>query len=84
MPMHRDSESGEKPGAPSASTLDGRRLAIGELNLGQVEGRGRFRQLLRNLSLFLAGMYTGESCAGTPHGERKPHGEGKPRDEGKL
>ena len=52
-------------------TLDGRRLGISELNLGQGGGGGRFNRLLRHVSLFLAGMYTGESCAGTPHGERK-------------
>ncbi|MEX0740893.1 MAG: hypothetical protein WD071_16285 [Pseudohongiella sp.] len=55
----------------SEPTLDGRRLGLNELNLGQIKGRGKFKQCLRHLSQFLAGMYTGESCAGTPRGERK-------------
>lgn len=63
--------------APESSepTLNGRRLRIDELNLGADKGPGKRenlpRRLLRGVSLFLAGMYTGESCAGTPHGERK-------------
>jgi hypothetical protein len=54
------------------ATLDGKRLHLHELNLGTNDGSrvGRIRQSFRNLSLFLAGMYTGESCAGTPHSER--------------
>lgn len=57
-------------------TLDGRRVQVGELNLGaggdgnSEKGQGRFRRFLRNLSLFMAGMYTGESCGGTPHSSR--------------
>ncbi len=54
------------------ATLDGKRLRLHELNLGTDNDArvGRIRQVFRNLSLFLAGMYTGESCAGTPHSER--------------
>ncbi len=61
------SESGNRTAEP---TLDGTRIGIKDLNLGQVQGRGRLRRLLRNVSHFLAGMYTGESCAGSPHSHR--------------
>jgi len=53
-------------------TLDGTRIGIKDLNLGQVQGRSRLQRLLRNVSHFLAGMYTGESCAGSPHSHRQP------------
>jgi|GEM_PF-1721541 len=56
---------------PAEPTLDGRRLGINELNLGRIRGRGKLKQFLRRLSQFLAGMYTGESCAGTPHDEQQ-------------
>jgi len=52
-------------------TLDGKRLGLRELNMGVEAGPGKFKRFLRRLSEFLAGMYTGESCAGTPHSERK-------------
>lgn len=65
----------ESPPQPSEPTLNGRRLGINELNLGADKGPGKRenlpRRFLRGVSLFLAGMYTGESCAGTPHSERK-------------
>ncbi|KKO12927.1 hypothetical protein LCGC14_0009440 [marine sediment metagenome] len=61
----------KSPNQASAPTLDGRRLGLNELNLGNTSGRGRFKRFLRHLSQFLAGMYTGESCAGTPHDERR-------------
>jgi hypothetical protein len=57
--------------ATSEPTLDGRRLGISELNLPSASAHGRWRRALNNLSMFLAGMYTGESCAGTPHSARK-------------
>lgn len=62
---HSDQEGRQEP------TLDGERLRVGDLNLPRPQGEGRFRRLLNNLSLFLAGMYTGESCAGTPHSHRR-------------
>ncbi|MGM0633557.1 MAG: hypothetical protein ACQETO_10370 [Pseudomonadota bacterium] len=53
-------------------TLDGRRLRINELNMPEVPSRPTWWQRVRrNLSLFIAGLYTGESCAGTPHRDRK-------------
>jgi len=55
---------------PSDLTLDGKRLRIEELNIEAGDERGPLRRFLRNLSLFLAGMYTGESCGGTPHSHR--------------
>jgi hypothetical protein len=61
-------------------TLDGRRLQINELNLDSGKGQGRWRRLLRNLSLFMAGMYTGESCGGTPHSSRPRRGA-PPKDQ---
>ncbi len=61
-------------------TLDGRRLRIHELNMPEVPSRPTWWQRARrNLSLFIAGLYTGESCAGTPHRERKHHDGGKYR-----
>lgn len=66
---HRDARPKTAQQA-SEPTLDGRRLRINELNLGHSRGRGRFKRFLRHLSQFLGGMYTGESCAGTPHDER--------------
>ncbi len=65
-------ESAEKK---SETTFDGKRLYVHELNPGQaarVSSPGRIQRFFRNLSQFLAGMYTGESCAGTPHSERHP------------
>ena len=64
--------SNESDKKDTETTLDGKRLHLHELNLGTGNGSsaGRIRQVFRNLSLFLAGMYTGESCAGTPHSER--------------
>ena len=66
--------------SPSAGT-NGRRLGLQELNLGVDNGcdrhNGMWQRFLRGLSQFLAGMYTGESCAGTPHGERKSDTAGR-------
>lgn len=50
-------------------TLDGKRLGMHELNMGVEAGPGKLKRIFRNLSAFLAGMYTGESCAGTPHSD---------------
>ncbi|MEX1197146.1 MAG: hypothetical protein WEB57_04715 [Pseudohongiellaceae bacterium] len=56
-------------------TPDGRRVRLGELSLPEEPRRGNLLQRLRrNLALFLAGMYTGESCAGTPHSTRSRKG----------
>ncbi len=55
----------------SEPTMDGKRLELQDLKLPDTENRGRGGRFLRKLSEFLAGMYTGESCAGTPHSERK-------------
>lgn len=53
--------------------INGRRLGLNELSLGtdreSVGGRGRWARFVRALEHFLAGMYTGESCAGTPRDE---------------
>ncbi len=62
---HSDDEGRQEP------TLDGERLRVGDLNFPRRQAGGRLRRLLNNLSLFLAGMYTGESCAGTPHSHRQ-------------
>lgn len=66
------SKQGESKNDTAAPTLDGTRIGRNELNLGQVRGQSRLQRWLRNLSHFLAGMYTGESCAGSPHSHRKP------------
>lgn len=71
-------KSGKLRPPDSEPTLDGRRLQIDELNLAEEPGegskQGRWRRFLRNLSLFMAGMYTGESCGGTPHSSRSRRG----------
>jgi hypothetical protein len=59
-------------------TFDGKRVKLGELNLpAEPRHTGFLQRLRRNLGLFLAGMYTGESCAGTPHSERRHRSAGK-------
>ncbi len=67
--------------------LNGQRLGLEELNLGHDDGQGKRERLpkrfLRGLAQFLAGMYTGESCAGTPHGERKPGSASRRRPDAK-
>lgn len=67
---HHDHQRPRKPEVEP--TFDGRRVKLGELNLPPEPRRsGPLQRLRRNLALFLAGMYTGESCAGTPHSERR-------------
>ena len=56
-------------------TVDAARTTVAELNTavpaimdhGQQGLRGRLASAYRNLSLVLAGMYTGLSCGGTPN-----------------
>lgn len=69
MPHHDH----QRPHEPDVEpTYDGRRVQLRELNLPpEPRSSGPLQRLRRNLALFLAGMYTGESCAGTPHSERK-------------
>lgn len=71
MPHHDH----QRPRDPEVEpTLDGKRVQLEELKLpSEPERAGPLRRLRRNLALFLAGMYTGESCAGTPHSERRRH-----------
>ncbi|MEX0902092.1 MAG: hypothetical protein WDZ76_05120 [Pseudohongiellaceae bacterium] len=47
------------------TALNGKRTGIARLNT-KVGGRGRVHGLLQNVSLFMAGMYTGVRCSGTP------------------
>jgi len=61
----------DSPAGPKEPTLDGKRLSMRELNTGIKTGGGRARRFVTGLSQFLAGMYTGESCAGSPHSERQ-------------
>lgn len=63
----------------SRATFDGRRTSLADLQ-SQTSRPGdegedtRFKHRLKRVwaacNDFLAGMYTGESCAGTPHSER--------------
>jgi hypothetical protein len=56
-------------------TLDGKPVRLHELSPGWPENRvdsKRYQRFFRNLSLFLAGLYTGEGCSGRPHSERAP------------
>ena len=52
---------------------NGKRLGLIELNLeadrADPDQEGRWLRFIHALELFLAGMYTGESCAGTPRDE---------------
>jgi hypothetical protein len=66
------------------ATLDGKRLSIKEINLGVAHSRGPVRRFFYTLSQFLAGMYTGESCAGTPHSERESKSIKSSESRGKL
>lgn len=72
MSDHRDktvSAEGAK-GRDKKPVWDGNRLPLSELNLATGKTRGPLKRFLQKLNLFLAGMYTGEGCAGTPHSER--------------
>ena len=66
----RAPDSKPRESARREPTLYGRRIGLSELNLGVEPKRGRWQRWLYAFSQFLAGMYTGESCAGTPHSER--------------
>ena len=50
-------------------TPDGDRLQVSELNTGHetTQDQGILVRISRNISLFLAGMYTGVRCSGTPN-----------------
>jgi hypothetical protein len=58
-----------------AKTLDGERTRAEDLNTGlpfdadQISPGlwSRLAQAFKNVSLFMAGMYTGIGCSGTPH-----------------
>jgi hypothetical protein len=67
-----------------SKTLDGARTRVQDLNTGvpfarkvELDGvgmpetlRARLSRLYKNLSLVMAGMYTGLNCYGTPHCHR--------------
>ena len=67
-----------------SKTLDGTRTRVQDLNTGvpfasevELDGAGgretlraRLARLYKNLSLVMAGMYTGLNCYGTPHSHR--------------
>ena len=61
--------------ADKAKTLDGDRIGVEDLNTAlpfdveQISQGlwGRVAKTCKNLSLFMAGMYTGVGCSGTPH-----------------
>lgn len=57
-----------------AKTLDGKRTSVHDMNTGSYgeisEQKGVFSRILKtckNINLFMAGMYTGVGCGGTPH-----------------
>jgi len=67
-------------------TSDGERIPVSQLNIGadsSVEEckRGRFSRMFRNVSLFMAGMYTGVGCGGTSN---KYHSYDRKRDDGPV
>jgi hypothetical protein len=64
---------------PDLKTLDGERTRVEDMNLdvplvssAEPSGfLGRLAKIYKNLSLVMAGMYTGLNCYGTPHSHRK-------------
>jgi hypothetical protein len=67
-------------------TSDGERIPVSQLNIGSDPGakerkRGRISRMFRNVSLFMAGMYTGVGCGGTP---KKYHSYDRNRDDGPV
>jgi hypothetical protein len=67
-------------------TPNGERMRVSQLNLGAepIEGKGhnnRFSRVYHSISLFLAGMYTGIKCGGTPN---KYHNYDREKDDGPL
>lgn len=73
MPSDHQESLRELPEIPDDARrvgANGRRLGLNQLNLGAAGDRsqqqGRWSRFVVGLRQFLAGMYTGESCAGTP------------------
>ena len=72
-------ESESKMGESDFRTLDGERTRVEDMNLdvplvssANVSGfAGRLTKIYKNLSLIMAGMYTGLNCYGTPHSHLK-------------
>ncbi|MCP5346015.1 MAG: hypothetical protein R3F41_01535 [Gammaproteobacteria bacterium] len=67
-------------------TVDGTRIEIEQLNVGQPDDAQRiddgvFRRFRRRVSQFLAGMYTGIGCSGVPHSH---HTYGSDKDHGPI
>ena len=70
------------------STPDGERLKVEQLNIGDEANainsaslKGRIAGFFRAISLFLAGMYTGVGCSGTP---RRYHEYSADNDDGPV
>ncbi|MDD9891356.1 MAG: hypothetical protein OXU66_12035 [Gammaproteobacteria bacterium] len=69
-------------------TIDGERTAVSELNLetpfeSASRSKGFMAKLVtvyKNLSLVMAGMYTGLNCYGTPHSHRATDEDGDKPD----
>jgi len=67
-------------------TPDGERIQVSQLNIaaGKNGGKGntnRFSRIFHSISLFLAGMYTGIRCGGTPN---KYHSYDREKDDGPV
>ena len=67
-------------------TSDGERIPVNQLNISadssEEEGiQKRFSRIIRNVSLFMAGMYTGVGCGGTPN---KYHSYDRKKDDGPV
>lgn len=64
-------------------TIDGERIVVADLNVEAPfapasEKKGLIAKLAlayKNLSLLMAGMYTGLNCYGTPHSHRETEGD---------
>lgn len=72
-------------------TLDGQRIPVSELNLEAPFAEnapsksllGKLATAYKNLSLVMAGMYTGLNCYGTPHAQRETDSN-KPKPDNRL
>ena len=72
----KDNNKSHDIAGDSVSAGRSQRLTLHDLSLPATPATKRWRRVLNNVTLFLAGMYTGERCAGTP---RKRHDQVDPR-----
>lgn len=74
-------------GSAKAKTLDGKRTAVQSINIevpqslqaGPEGILSRIGRAYKNLNQFMAGMYTGVGCSGTPHEDHSYQEVEKPK-----